>query len=167
MPAITINGNKFDPTDPVVQPLGLTASDASESNYILVQTKGGRLDNDQIAELVAKDVVIHEYVSDDTYLCGFNPRDLNTIRSLPFVGYANIYLPLFVVQSSLKKSAGDPTTQGLSLASTASRAPHLVDVVFHEDVESNGSLMQQIATAAHIDANDLKVSTRIPNRCVS
>lgn len=158
MSPITINGNKFDPADPAVQPLGLTASDAVDSNYIIIQTQEGRLKIDQMTALAAKEVVIHEYVSDGTYLCGYNRRDLDIIRSLPFVGYVNIYLPLFVVQSSLKKAEGDPATHGLSLTTTASRASHLVDVIFHEGVESDSSLMQQIATAAHVDVDGLKVS---------
>lgn len=162
MSAITINGNTFNPADPVIEPLGLTASDAVDSNYIIVQTKGGRLETDQMTELAAKGAVIHEYVSDGTYLCGYNPRDLNTIRSLPFVGYANIYLPLFVVQSSLKNAAANPATHGLSLATTASRAPRRVDVVFHEGVEGDNSLMQQIATAAHVDVDGLEVGIQVP-----
>jgi hypothetical protein len=159
MSAITINGNKFDPADPAVLPLGLTAFDATDSNYIIIQTKGGRLETDQITKLASKEVVIHEYVSDGTYLCGYNPRDLDTIRDLPFVGYANIYLPLFVVQSSLKNAAVKPATHGSWLTTTASRAPHLVDVILHEGVDVDSSpLKQQIATAAHVDVHSLRVS---------
>ncbi|KAH6612365.1 KP-43 peptidase [Boeremia exigua] len=157
MSAIAINGNAFDPADPAIQPLGLTASDAAESNYIIVQTKGGRLEADQITELAAKEVFIHEYVSDSTYLCGYNHKDLDTIRRLPFVGYANIYLSLFVVQSSLKNAAGNPATHGSSRATTASRAPHLVNVIFHEGVEGDSALKQQVATAAHVDVDGVEM----------
>lgn len=157
MTAITINGNTLDLADREVQSLGLTATDAADSNYIIVQTKRGRLETNQMAELAAKGVVIHEYVSDSTYLCGYSPRDLNTIRSLPFIDYANIYLPLFVVQKSLKTAKANPAIHGLSLATTASRAPKLVDVIFHEGIEDDGPLMQQIATAAHVEVDGLKV----------
>ncbi|RKK80163.1 hypothetical protein BFJ68_g16703 [Fusarium oxysporum] len=159
MAPITINGNKFDPDGPEVEPLGLIASDAVDSDYIIIQTEsGGRLDTEQMTELTAKEVIIHEYVSDGTYLCGYKPRDLNAISNLPFIHHANIYLPLFVVQGSLKNAACNPTTRGLSRTTTASRALRLVDVVFHEGVEGDSSLMQQIATAAHVDVDSLQVS---------
>jgi serine protease AprX len=167
MTPITINGNTFDPADPAVQPLGLTASDAADSNYIIVQTRGGRLETDQLTELAAKEVVIHEYVSDGTYLCGYNPRDLSAIRDLPFVSYANIYLPLFVIQSSLKNATGDPATHGTSFTTTASRTPHLVNVILHEDVEGDSSLKQQIATAAHADIDGVEVSILISEQYFS
>jgi serine protease AprX len=159
MASITINGNTFNPASPAVQRLGLLAADAAESNYIIVQTKEGRLDADQTAQLTAHDVEIHEYVSENTYLCGYKPKDLKVIRNLSFISYANVYLPLFVVDGSLKSAARSPFVLGVSRATTASRTSRLVDVVFHKDIEENPELKQQIAAAAHIDPDDLHVST--------
>jgi serine protease AprX len=160
MSSITINGNTFNPASPAVQPLGLLALDAAASNYIIVQTKEGRLDADQTAQLTAHGVQIHEYVSENTYLCGYKPKDLKVIRNLPFISYANVYLPLFVVDGSLKSAASSPSVLGVSRATTASRTPRLVDVVFHKDIEENPELKQEIAAAAHIDPDTLKVSTQ-------
>jgi hypothetical protein len=71
MARITINGISLDPVAqaPALAAANLVAADASQSNYILVQT-AAPLANDQKAQLSALKVVIHEYIPDNTYLCG-------------------------------------------------------------------------------------------------
>jgi histidinol-phosphate/aromatic aminotransferase/cobyric acid decarboxylase-like protein len=85
MSAITINGNSFDPAENTVRAFGLESVDASQSNYILIQTSRGPLKKEQKEALREKDVEIHEYVSKNTYLCGYKPKNLSTIRDLDFI----------------------------------------------------------------------------------
>ncbi|GFF81177.1 hypothetical protein IFM62136_10465 [Aspergillus lentulus] len=103
MNIISINGNSLDPESqrPVLQALDLESADASESDYILVQSVEP-LSNEQEDELERLGVNIQEYASKNTYLCYFKGSDLESIRRLSYVSWANIYLDMFVIQSSLK-----------------------------------------------------------------
>jgi hypothetical protein len=165
MSVITINGNSFDPAGNAVHAFGLESVDASQSNYILIQTSGGPLKREQKEALREKDVKIHEYVSKDTYLCGYKPEDLSAIRDLDFIQYANVYLPEFVVQPSLKTDLGSaaPGVQSVFVESdTASRAPRTVDIILHQDVESSAALNAQIAAIAHADPDAIQVRKHAP-----
>jgi serine protease AprX len=63
----------LDPRAPSLRTFGLEQDDASSSNYILIQVSGP-LKKEQKQELKDKEVKILEYVSDDTYLCGYKVR---------------------------------------------------------------------------------------------
>ncbi|PGG97676.1 hypothetical protein AJ80_09659 [Polytolypa hystricis UAMH7299] len=158
MSTISINGNHLDPISetPTLRAFNLESNDASSSNYILVQTRAP-LTDEQEDQLENLGVVIQEAVSPNTSLCSYKSNDLSAIRDLPFVAWANVYLNLFVVQSSLKTPA--PTTHSLSAFSAApkSRRAHLVDVLLHRDVDiaSAGEVKAAIAAAAHADVHSL------------
>ena len=47
-------------------------------------------------------VVILEYVPEDTYLCNFTGTELDKIRSLAYVVWANTYMQGFKVAPSLR-----------------------------------------------------------------
>ncbi len=49
-------------------------------------------------------MVIHEYVPDDTYLCGFQPTDLDAVRALPFVAWADVDFKGFKIAQSLRSN---------------------------------------------------------------
>src|SRR5919106_1136482 len=102
MARITVNGITVDPMvqGPALAAANLEAADASGSNYILIQTREP-LNKDQNAELAATGVVILEYVPDDTYICYFEPSNLNEIRTLPYVAWANVYMGGVKVAPSL------------------------------------------------------------------
>jgi hypothetical protein len=72
MAVIKINGNTLDPQAPTLRALGLHCDDASNSNYILLQIPTP-LTAEIKKELEDKKVVIHQKVSQDTYLCGYKP----------------------------------------------------------------------------------------------
>lgn len=76
------------------------AADAAGSNYILIQTKAP-LTPEQRQELTGKSVRIQEYVSENTYLCSYKRSDLNSIRELLYVLWANIYYKGFKISPSL------------------------------------------------------------------
>jgi serine protease AprX len=159
MARITINGMSFDPATVSTSAAALTSPDASQSNYVLIQT-AAPLTADQQEQLKALGVEIREYVSENTYLGGFKPADLSQIRSLPFVTWANVYLQGFKIPPNLRPSGGQNNTHivPLQLGISTSRNPRKVDVVLHGDVDpNNNALKAKIAAAAHVSPDDLQM----------
>lgn len=159
MSLITINGNSFDPNAPTVRHLGLNRGDAKSTDYILLQTSGEPIKKAQKTELETKGVKILEYVSENTYLCGYKEPDLDTLRDLSFIKYANVYLQEFVVQPSLK-TAADPSRNAIGLSVTPNtRTTRDVDIVLHDDSEASQDLLKTLAEAAHADPDGLAITS--------
>jgi len=163
MASITINGITIDPKaqEPAVRALGLHSRDASDSNFILIQTKAP-LDKSQRTELADKGAQILEYVPESTYLCHYPLPDLEVLRALPYVEWANVYLQGFKIAPSLQGEA--PTRAPRELTSLATRSePRVsnelkkVDVVFHANVDFE-KVRTRVANAAGIDPGDLKLA---------
>ena len=164
MALITINGVSLDPQAQAVglQAAGLEAASAAASDYILIQTRGP-LTSQQKDQLAALGVVIHEYVPERTYVCGYRPEDLEVIRRLPFVTWANVYLRGFKIPPSLRPPA--PLLEAAILPAAAgpkpSRKPRRIDVVLHDDVDpSDAGLQARVAAAAGIDPATLETGRR-------
>lgn len=165
MAKITINGITTDPLAPTPAVAAAAASilpqDATDSNFILVQT-AQPLDRAQKEELAEKGATILEYVPDSTYLCRFEPTDLDEIRALPYVTWTNVYLQGFKVAPSL--SAVPPDRAGerslVEVASlptpTLSTTPKTVDVVFHRYVDPE-SVRNSVAAAARLEPAELEL----------
>jgi serine protease AprX len=164
MALITINGVSLDPIAgaQALNLAGLRSEDAEASDYILIQTTAP-LSPDQTEELAQLGVVVQEYVSENTYLCSYKGTDLTSIRSLPFVAWANVYLRGFKVAPNLKPAQMSPaarvlpTPVGLSL----SRTPRTVDIVFHEDADTGSeALRTAVSAAARVDKDTLPMGRR-------
>ncbi|KAH7199292.1 peptidase S8/S53 domain-containing protein [Fusarium oxysporum] len=155
MKVITINGNSLDPDAPTLRNFGLVHETAKDSDYILIQTNSP-LTNDIKKELTDKKVVLQEKVSDDTYLCGYKREDLSQIRALPYITYANIYQPHFVIDSHLKQTPASSSPASPILPAPAPTShPVMVDVEFQPDVTVTPELVKSLATAAHLDPETL------------
>ena len=91
MPTITINGVTLDPTaqKAALSAAKLTATDASGSDYLLVQAKGP-LDKAQRSALEKTGAKILEFVPEDTYVCYYAGTDLKKVRALPFLSLIHI-----------------------------------------------------------------------------
>ncbi|MGW7053585.1 S8 family serine peptidase [Streptomyces sp. NPDC054887] len=159
MARITINGVTVDPlleSEELVA-ASLVSEDASSSNYLLVQTTHPPTDEEkeQLSEL---GVVIQEYVPDDTYLCGYRPSDLDAVRALPFVSWADVYLNGFKIGQSLRSAR--LRTGVAELAEPLNGAgprPRLVDIVLHENVDMrDDGLRDRIAAAAGVSHGDVQ-----------
>jgi len=158
---ITINGISLDPVtqSEELATASLVSEDASESNYILIQTSEP-VTGDQKAQLAALGVVIHEYVSTNTYLCGYRGSDLDAIRTLPFVVWADVYFRGFKIPPSLRPVAPSEPSPVLPVpvGELTSRAAHEVDVVLHDDVDADsGDLKARVAAAARLNVDNLQV----------
>ncbi|MEW9552544.1 S8 family serine peptidase [Nonomuraea sp. NPDC050783] len=132
MTRISINGHTFDPARGTGR---LPAADASRSDHILVQVNGP-LTAESKAELARAGVQILEYVPDDAYLCRYRPADLQAVRSLPYVVWAD------VLHADLKIDAGLQSRTGLQGGTGPRDAPEpeaagsvLIDVIFHDGVD--------------------------------
>ena len=112
MATIYLNGNAVEP---VHQVEGGTqySFDASKSNYILIHCTTHILIH-QYEELQRLHVQVGEYLGDNVYLCRYEPADLEAIRALPYVIYANVYHQDLVITNELKekrRSASDRAAQ--------------------------------------------------------
>jgi serine protease AprX len=164
MALITINGVSLDPsTDAQALNLaGLESADASASDYILIQTIAP-LSSDQTDELARLGGVVLEYVSENTYLCSYKGTDLTSIRSLPFVTWANVYLRGFKVAPNLRPAGMTPAAHILPTpaALSHSRTPRTVDIVFHEDADTGSdALRTAVSAAARGDKDTLPMGRR-------
>jgi serine protease AprX len=162
MARITINGITFDPVaqSKALSAASLSFADASQSNYVLIQTRGA-LSEDKKEQLAKMGVVIHEYVPENTYLCGYEPADLGRIRALPFVAWADVYLQGLKIAPSLRPSvpASKASLSALLATPAPSRDLRHVDIVLHDDVDSKvPQLKRQIAAAARLSPNALEMS---------
>ncbi|EGD93146.1 subtilisin-like protease [Trichophyton tonsurans CBS 112818] len=162
MPIISINGNVLNPENqgPVLRAFGLESEDASKSNYILIQTKE-LLEDEQEDELERLGVDIQEYVSQKTYLCCYKPSDLAAIRSLPFVAWANVYMDMFVVQSSMKSASTPNAVAGFAKAVPKSSRRRMVDVVLHHDVDPTSQEIQEaLCMATRADTSSMNIGAK-------
>src|SRR5215211_3100236 len=164
MALITINGVSLDPIADAqtLNLAGLESADAEASDYILIQTTAP-LSPEQTEELAQLGVVVQEYVSENTYLCSYKGTDLTSIRSLPFVTWANVYLQGFKVAPNLKPAGMTPSARVLPTpsASSHSRTPRTVDVIFHGDVDpESDALRTAVSAAARVDKDTLPMGRR-------
>src|SRR4051812_17652082 len=160
MSLITINGVSLDPTSHTALAANVTAADASKSDYILVHT-ATPLTEQQKADLAKAGAEIQEYVSENTYMCGYKASNLTPVRSLPFVTWAGTYNQGFKIRPSLRSSV--PNAAAHIVASVAppsiSRKPVHVDVVLHEGVDAGSmALKEKIAAAARLSPEELQMS---------
>ncbi|GDY33538.1 S8 family serine peptidase [Gandjariella thermophila] len=164
MTRITINGVSVDPVaqSDHLRAAGLESADASQSNYVLIQTREP-LSDEQRTRLTELGVDIHQYVPENTYRCGYRPADLDAIRALPFVVWADVYLQGFKVPPALRP---DMRTAPASVVPTAvprspSRRLREVDVVLHDDVDAaSESLRARLAEAAGREVDAVQVGRR-------
>ncbi|MGW9497921.1 S8 family serine peptidase [Streptomyces prasinus] len=159
MARITINGVTVDPLAQrnELADASLIAEDASRSNYVLVQTDHV-LSAEEKAQLTQLGVVIHEYVPENTYLCGYRPSDLDVVRDLPFVTWADVYLDGFKIAPSLRGEGLRPDISLLRAPADAlASGTRTVDIVLHDDVDPGSyEVRQRIAVAAGLSPDDLR-----------
>jgi hypothetical protein len=137
MARFTINGVDYDP------PTGGTAdtrqADEPRSNYALVQT-GGPLDEQDRRQLEGAGVVIHEYVGGDTYLCGLRGGNLDRVRAIPSVVWADVFGRAFKIAPDLREVPGSRP----------------LDVILHADVDPDTTdLRERVAAAARVDVSSV------------
>ncbi|MCK7622303.1 S8 family serine peptidase [Streptomyces sp. RS10V-4] len=163
MARITINGVTVDPLVQSQELAGasLVSEDASASNYLLVQTTHVPSAEEK-ARLAELGVVIHEYVPESTYLCGYRPSDLAAVRALDFVAWADVYLKGFKLAPSLRSGRLRPgvavLADPLEVLKPRSRT---VDVVLHQDVDPGaGAVQERVAEAGGVGTGDIQAGRR-------
>ncbi|WP_131784187.1 S8 family serine peptidase [Protofrankia symbiont of Coriaria ruscifolia] len=163
MSKITINGISLDPVaqSDALRSASLESADSSQSNYILIQTHRP-LSNAEKTQLEDLNVIIYEYIPENTYLCGYRPSDLGPIRALPFVAWADVYLKGFKIPSSLRpQAAASASLLPTSVPQVPSRKLREVDVVLHDDVDpSSSELREQIGAAVQLNPEELRTGRR-------
>src|SRR5262245_65920113 len=135
MSRITINGISFDPTAPGPATAALARTDATNSDYVLVQTAAPPTEA-QLEQLKKLGCVIHEYVSENTFLCTYKPKSLAKVRALKFVAWAGVYMKGFKIPPNSRQQATPAAMAGIlpheSTTSTR-RTLRKLDLVLHDD----------------------------------
>ncbi|KAK4076934.1 uncharacterized protein Triagg1_3901 [Trichoderma aggressivum f. europaeum] len=94
---IKINGNDLNQS---IKP----AEDASETNYILIQTRGAISDPEKDI-LKRMNVEFYDCICENTYLCRYEPDDLEILRRKRFIVYVDVYRQEFKIDAALKMEA--------------------------------------------------------------
>lgn len=141
---IVINGRSLDASDQL--------SDASSSNYILIRTKGEPLRKKQKDELRRLKVKIQEFTGNEheqIYLCKYEPKSLDAIRSLDYIEYANVYDRIFAIPEVLNAATHHA-------AESEESGPFEVDILLHKDItEVTPAILTKIAKAANIAESEI------------
>ncbi|CAN9093804.1 unnamed protein product [Alternaria sp. RS040] len=159
MASITVNGNTIVPIGSQGEGWIVNANDqekvesalnAKDSNFILVQV-------DHILTVAEKGVLAHhhveiqEYVAENTFLCRYEPDDLQALRLLPFVVTADVYLPQLKTTISLKEMVERVHDQ----------EDYEVDLILHETPNlTSEQLASYVAQAAGVALRDLEILER-------
>ncbi|MCJ1235952.1 hypothetical protein MMC14_003928 [Varicellaria rhodocarpa] len=149
MAPVTINGNTVEPSTVSNGSRPYTSRDSNNTNYIYVQGDG-HMTPEQKRELQSLNVTIQEYVGNDTYLCRYEPGDLGIIRTLPFVGTANVYHKVFKTTSQLKDSIREGGTG----------STHTIDILLHKSAEGPEHIATLLKNRPGVDASSISIDHR-------
>ena len=162
MKPITINGISINPSapKPMLAGLALHNVNARDSDYIVVQTRQP-LDKAAREALAKAGAEIIEAVPGDAYVCHFPKTDLERVRKLKFVEWAEVYpqaVKIAPSQRDLPAQRG-----GVDIATAAMRPPgalddarKTVDVVLHRNANPKKAA-RAIAAAAHLSPDQVRV----------
>jgi hypothetical protein len=103
MAPIVIRGNTLDPANPGDVQL---PSDASKTNYVLVQLKEEMIPQ-TVTALHDRGATIVKRMDGNTWLLNYPPSDLSVLTSIDAVEHALVYVDHFVVHADLKQEPAD------------------------------------------------------------
>ncbi|KAG8531816.1 uncharacterized protein KY384_003452 [Bacidia gigantensis] len=104
MAPLELKGNSFDLA---IAQANLPAN-ASDTNYILVEFNAP-LGHDEYEKMGKYQLTVEEYVGKDTYLCRYEPTDLNKLKELTFVKTFTIYPAKVKVSPELQQAVSTQT----------------------------------------------------------
>jgi serine protease AprX len=111
------------------------AADAAHSDYLLIQcTK--RLWPDEKIKLNELGVTVLRFVAGNTYFCLFPSTNLEPVRAIPFVLYANVYHPDLVIAPQLRVIAGEEEEE-------EEKKRYSVYIILHADRRNDLSALKE------------------------
>jgi len=116
--------------------------DASATNYILIQCVAP-VEKAQRSELARHQVEL-QHTFESTYICKYEPNDLELLRRLPFLHYANAFHQAYKVDHYLKHNADVENNQVIIV-------PHLD----RENLEGLKNLIEKIALLLAVDKSTI------------
>ncbi|KAF4551907.1 Hypothetical protein D9617_12g037970 [Elsinoe fawcettii] len=145
MAPFLVNGNKVVPEDvPSYVP-----RTAEKTDFILVQTQRP-LDPSQKDDIVKTGAQLIEYLGNNTYLCRYEPHDLQPLRDKTYILEVSIYLRELKSTIALKKAIDDENV----------KQDYVVDCILHQTPNIIArEVAAQIAEAAQVHPNDLEISS--------
>ncbi|KAJ1324699.1 serine protease AprX [Microdochium nivale] len=145
MAPFCINGNVLAPED---VPSNVPRT-AEGTDFILVQSKS-TLSPDQKDDLVKAGAEILEFLGNNTYLCRYEPADLQTLREKSYITEVSIYLRELKSTITLKETIDlDTNTEDYEIDCILHEAPGIVA----------RELAPQVAKAAQVGKDELEVSS--------
>ena len=151
--SIKVNGRYWDP-------LRTYAEDAVRTNYITI-TAFEPLGLDRLGELLSLGVEVQEQVDIDTYLCRFEPQDLQPIREKSYIRQAVVFRSKFKIVQDLKKT-NVAIANGISLPTTSppdsSTDVCTVDVILHHGLETDDVILK-LSQEAEVNPADVEYSS--------
>ncbi|KAJ8126307.1 hypothetical protein O1611_g7332 [Lasiodiplodia mahajangana] len=128
---ITIN-------DITLSPWPVLAADASDTNYVVVQTRG-KLDLPKMRGLEDAGLDHIAYVSKNTYLCQYLATDLNKIRQMWHVIFADVYRGEFKLPRTLLQAHHDQD--------------YKIYIFYHKGVSNLDDLQRRILDDSRVNAS--------------
>ncbi|EMD00392.1 hypothetical protein BAUCODRAFT_20506 [Baudoinia panamericana UAMH 10762] len=173
MAPVTINGNTVELAQSAASS-GYFPSDASETNYILVQFSQPRT-TAAYEELARHGVRIQRVEEKDTLLCRYEPSDLEVLRRLPYVAHVSVYHGDFVVHPSVWDAVNAaPLDRSTETEAGGNTDPAIaIAIVLHESCGQHGedvwqTIQSQIDPSAElIDASLPQVRARVKGTTLS
>ena len=162
MKPITINGITIDPSAPkaTLRAMSLENATAKNSDYLIVQTKEP-LAQTQRSALEKAGATILEAVPGDAFICYFPKTNLEKVRALPFVEWAELYPKAVKISPALRLA--EPQSRGILPASEKLVEPGELDptpksvvVVLQRNADPK-TAAAKIAEAAHVRPSDVEV----------
>ncbi|KRE30447.1 S8 family serine peptidase [Agromyces sp. Soil535] len=162
MPKITINGITVDTTTQArdLEAFGMDAGSVATSDHILIHTTEP-MTADQREAVAEAGADVEEYVSDNTYLATYRPKDIAPVSDLPFVDWAGPYAKAFKIPPTLLGPNVDPARPRDLAFETPhpSRAFRSVDLLLHPDVAPSDDLVSRVARAARVNPDQVEVTS--------
>lgn len=143
---ITVNGNVLSLSD--VAP----SQDARFTNYLYIKGRT-TINTEQKRELASIGVSIFEYLGQNTYLCHYEPLDLQPIRALNFVEQANVYPRRLKTSPFLEDAIRGNEQDGSSDPST-----YKVEVVLHKGEDATEQFVDNLIEKTGLNRDELSVN---------
>ena len=169
---VAINGRTVDPQKACAQ-------DAEKASYVTIRALSP-LNQESEAELQDLGVTIQEQVDLETYLCRYEPSDLEPIRAKPYIQQVDVYRNKFKITqdpkttNTLVASQSDPIegasmmessinpplpTNGVISANTLS-STCTVDVLLHRELTTNANeIAFALAAKACVNNGGMEVTS--------
>lgn len=143
---IIINGNTFSSAS------APPSEHARFTDYLYIKGRGA-INAEQKRQLASIGVTIFEYLGQNTYLCRYEPTDLQPIRDLSFIEQANVYPRRLKTSAFLEEAIQASERDSNSSASL----DYKISVILHKDKDATDEFVESLIHENSLDRETLSV----------